>query len=109
MCAFGLVNLEKLEGAVNLRLKKTATLMIVQIVSSGFLLFVMKKKVKWPFLGAVKSSSPSLQHITPRIEKALIKSKSVLKCWDSWLSNGLFDNNVIKWKVLCFVGFYSKV
>ena len=35
-------------------------------------------------------------HITPRIEKVLIKSKSVLKCWEHWLSDGLVEKIGIK-------------
>ena len=40
-------------------------------------------------------------HITPRIENVLIKSKSVLKCWDLRLSNGLVDKKTIKCKTNC--------
>ena len=46
-------------------------------------------------------------HIIPRIEKVLIKSKSVLKCWDHRLSDVLVDIFFIKWKILCFVGLKS--
>ena len=48
-------------------------------------------------------------NITPRIEKVFIKSKGVLKCWDSRLSDGLVEKNGIKWKVWYFVGLYPKV
>ena len=34
-------------------------------------------------------------HITPRIENVLIKSKSVLKCWDCWLSDDWVDKTVL--------------
>ena len=40
-------------------------------------------------------------HITPRIENVLIKSKSVLKCRDLRLSDGLVDKNGIKYKTNC--------
>ena len=35
-------------------------------------------------------------HITSRIEKVLIKSESVLKCWNLWLSYGFSPKNGIE-------------
>ena len=34
-------------------------------------------------------------HITPKIEKVMIKSKGVLKCWNRWLSDCLVEKTVL--------------
>ena len=48
-------------------------------------------------------------HITPRIEKVLNKCKSVLQCWDRWLSDCLVEKYGIEpnQMVLCGTVFKS--
>ena len=62
------------------------------------------------FLGALKSSSPrSHAYYIYRTEMAFIKSKSVLKFWNRWLSDGLVEKKVLGQKDGALCDFSQKV
>ena len=47
-------------------------------------------------------------HITPRIEKVLMKSENVLICLDLWILDGLVKKKSFEPNKACFMGLYSK-